>query len=102
MLLVNSRVNFDEAIGLLGRPLTTQALSHVLKRLQSDPCWNDIRRAIIAVADYLHNHPCPIDYQRRRTLDYTALLPEAAWRDICAAARIICTDTSLHLTQSHL
>ena len=102
MLLVNSRVSFDEAIGLLGRPLTTQALSHVLKRLQSDPCWNDIRRAIIEVADYLHNHPCPIDYQRRRTLDYTALLPEAAWRDICAAARIICTDTSLHLTQSHL
>lgn len=102
MLLVNSRVSFDEAISLLGRPLTTQALSHVLKRLQSDPCWNDIRRAIIAVADYLHNHTCPIDYQRRRTLDYTALLPEAAWRDICAAARIICTDTSLHLTQSHL
>ena len=102
MLLVNSRVSFDEAIGLLGRPLTVQALSHVLKRLQSDPCWNDIRRAIIAVADYLHTHTCPIDYQRRRTLDYTALLPEAAWRDICAAARIICTDTSLHLTQSHL
>ena len=102
ILLVNSRVSFDEAIGLLGRPLTTQALSHVLKRLQSDPCWNDIRRAIIALADYLHNHPCPIDYQRRRTLDYTALLPEAAWRDICAAARIVCTDTSLHLTQSHL
>ena len=102
MLLVNSRLSFDEAIGLLGRPLTTQALSHVLKRLQSDPCWNDIRRAIIALADYLHNHTCPIDYQRRRTLDYTALLPEAAWRDICAAARIICTDTSLHLTQSHL
>ena len=73
-----------------------------MKRLQSDPCWNDIRRAIIALADYLHNHTCPIDYQRRRTLDYTALLPEATWRDICAAARIICTDTSLHLTQSHL
>jgi hypothetical protein len=101
-LLVNSRVSFDEAIGLLGRPLTTHALSHVLKRLQSDPCWNDIRRAIIAVADYLHNHSCPIDYQRRRTLDYTALLPEAAWRDICSAARIVCSDTSLHLTQSHL
>jgi hypothetical protein len=60
------------------------------------------RRIYAVVADYLHNHTCPIDYQRRRTLDYTALLPEAAWRDICAAARIICTDTSLHLTQSHL
>ena len=50
MLLVNSRVSFDEAIGLRGRHLTTQALSHVLKRLQSNPCWNDIRRAIIALA----------------------------------------------------
>ena len=82
MLLVNSRISFDEAVGLLGRPLNNQALSHVLKRLQSDPCWNDIRRAIINVADYLHNHPCPIDYQRRRTLDYTALLPEAAWQTL--------------------
>ena len=34
---------------------------------------------LIAVADYLQYHHCPIDYQRRRTLYYTALLPEAAW-----------------------
>ena len=51
ILLVNSRVSFDEAIGLLGRPLNNQALSHVLRRLRSDPCWDDIRRAVIVVAD---------------------------------------------------
>jgi hypothetical protein len=102
VLLVSSRVSFDEAIGLLGRHLNTQALSHVLRRLQSDPCWNDIRRAIIVVAEYLDTHTCLIDYQRRRTLDYTVLLPEATWRDFCAAARIKCTDNSLHLARTHL
>ena len=81
MLLVNSRVAFDEAVDLLGRHLNDHALSHVLQQLQSDPCWNDIRRAVIDVADYLHTHECPIDYQRRRALDYTAVLPEATWHD---------------------
>ena len=28
-------------------------------------------------------HPPPIDYQRRRHLDYTGLLPETAWSRIC-------------------
>jgi TniQ len=102
LLLVNSRVSFDEAISMLGRPLGTQALSHVLKRLHADPSWNHIRRALIALADHLHTHDCPIDYQRRRALDYTALLPAATWRKICTRARIVRSHTSLHLTQSHL
>ncbi|UNB52868.1 TniQ family protein [Mycolicibacterium sp. YH-1] len=101
-LLVNSRVSYEEAIGLLGGHLTTHALSYVLRRLHSGPCWNDTRRAVIVVADYLHTHDCPIDYQRRRTLDYTALLPAATWRDICAVSRIVCTGASLHLTRAHL
>ena len=102
MLLVNSRVAFDEAVDLLGRHLNDHALSHVLQQLQSDPCWNDIRRAVIDVADYLHTHECPIDYQRRRALDYTAVLPEATWHDFRREARVELSDQDLRIARCHL
>ena len=38
---------------------------------------------MIQLADHLDAHPPPIDYQRRRHLDYTGLLPETAWSRIC-------------------
>ena len=45
--------------------------------------WQQIRSALIRLADHLDAHPPPIDYQRRRHLDYTGLLPETAWSRIC-------------------
>src|SRR5262249_52434694 len=45
--------------------------------------WQQIRLALIRLADHLDAHPAPIDYQRRRQLDYTGLLPETAWSGIC-------------------
>ena len=47
------------------------------------PRWNHIRHAIIGLADYLHSHDCPIDYRRRRTLDYNSLLTPQIWQRIC-------------------
>jgi TniQ/Bacterial regulatory helix-turn-helix protein, lysR family len=102
MLLVNSRVDFDEAVDLLGRHLNEHALSHVLQQLQSDACWNDIRRAVIDVADYLHTHECPINYQRRRALDYTAVLPEATWHDFRREAQVESSDQELRIARCHL
>jgi hypothetical protein len=45
-----------------------------------------VRRTPIAIgrlADYLLDHETPIDYQRRRQLDYRTLLPEGVWAAIC-------------------
>jgi TniQ/Bacterial regulatory helix-turn-helix protein, lysR family len=102
MLLVDARVDFGEVVDLLGRHLNDHALSHVLQQLQSDPCWNDIRRAVIDVADYLHTHECPIDYQRRRALDYTAVLPEATWHDFRRETRVDLSDRDLRIARCHL
>ena len=102
MLLVNARVAFDEAVDLLGRHLNDHALSHVLQQLQSDPCWNDIRRAVIDIADYLHTHKCPIDYQRRRALDYTAVLPETTWNDFRRETQVELSHHDLRIARCHL
>jgi hypothetical protein len=32
------------------------------------------------LAGYLGKHVIPIDYQRRRQLDFTSLLPDAEWQ----------------------
>ena len=45
--------------------------------------WQQIRSALIRLADHLAAHLPTIDCQRRRHLDYTALLPETAWSGIC-------------------
>ena len=39
--------------------------------------------AICTLADWLDEHPAPIDYRRRRALDCEGLLPQQAWAEIC-------------------
>jgi hypothetical protein len=41
------------------------------------------RTALTRLSDYLAAQPAPIDYQRRRALDYENLLPSAEWKRIC-------------------
>lgn len=46
----------------------------------------DALATLCALADYLDEHPAPIDYHRRRTLDGVGLLPEHTWIEICCHA----------------
>ncbi|WP_162145473.1 hypothetical protein [Mycobacteroides abscessus] len=83
LLLVSSRVNLDEAAGLLNVPIEGRAVSRVLQLLERQVEWPSIRTALIGMADYLADTDVPIDYQRRRRSDYSTLLPDTAWRQIC-------------------
>lgn len=83
LMLVNSQIGLPEAVkkvgGLIGQP----ALTHVLQALRDDPHYEGIQLALIRLAAYLDDHEVPIDYGRRRRLDYTALLPESDWIALC-------------------
>jgi hypothetical protein len=83
LLLVNSRLNLDEAAHLIGDPITGPAVSRVLQLLEKHDHWAGIRAALIRMADYLVDHGVPIDYRRRRRLDYSMLLPDKIWARIC-------------------
>lgn len=83
LLLIGSRVNFDEAAGLIDGPIEGHAVSRVLQLLEKQDQWPNIRTALIRMADYLADNDIPIDYQRRRRADYSALLPDTAWTQIC-------------------
>lgn len=83
LLLVNSRLNLDEAASVIDNPIDGQAISRVLQLLEQQHQWPNIRSALIRMADYLFDSDIPIDYDRRRRTDYTELLPDKVWAQIC-------------------
>ncbi|MDD4868277.1 MAG: hypothetical protein PHQ28_14530, partial [Mycobacterium sp.] len=83
LLLVNSRLNLDEAAGVIDSPIEGHAVSRVLQLLEKQDQWPSIRAALIRMADYLADNDIPIDYQRRRHADYSMLLPDKVWAQIC-------------------
>lgn len=103
VLLVNTRLSLTQASEAMGRNLDGHSLSHTLQQLEADPQWNHIRDAIIRLADYLHSHDCPIDYRRRRTLDYNSLLTPQTWQRICGEVNIRSGgDKKARLARCHL
>lgn len=83
LLLVGSRIKLNAAAQLISSPTNGQAVSRVLQLLEKHPQWSDIRSALLRMATYLRDHDVPIDYDRRRRLDYAELLPDEDWAQIC-------------------
>lgn len=81
--LVGTRQPLGVITELLGGAITGRAVSHVWSQMRASDGWQAIQLAVIRLADYLHQHATPIDYRRRRALDYTDLLPDATWQRIC-------------------
>lgn len=64
--------------------------------LRKHPLWVNIATALTRLSDYLADQPSPIDYARRRRLDYRKLLPDNEWDAIFNAAdfgRLDCAHT---------
>jgi hypothetical protein len=83
LLLVSSRLTLDEAAHLIDAAIEGHAVSRVLQLLKNDDHWSDIRAALVRIAEHLINHRPPIDYRRRARLDYSTLLPDETWAQIC-------------------
>lgn len=81
-----SEVKTVAAVYLLGERIAPNALNHRLWVLRTSAYWQSICAALIRLSDYLDGVGAPIDYQRRRNLDYSELLTEASWRQICTQA----------------
>lgn len=83
LLLVDTRTRLRDAAQLLDSPIPGQSVPHVLRKLYQSGHWQHVREALIRLADYLDTTDTPIDYRRRRHLDYSGLLPAAEWARIC-------------------
>jgi hypothetical protein len=85
-LLAGSSVKIVAAAGYLGERVSPNALNHRLWVLRSSAYWQSICAALIRLSDYLDDVGAPIDYQRRRHIDYSALLPEDSWQQMYSQA----------------
>lgn len=83
VLLVGSDLDIAEAAAHLEAKLGRLNAIYLLWRLKESPHWPAIRDALAAVSDHLNDHGAPIDYARRRHLNYLHLLPQDEWDRIC-------------------
>jgi TniQ/Bacterial regulatory helix-turn-helix protein, lysR family len=63
-------------------------VADVVAALHAHPAWPQIAAAIVRIHDRLLSSAPPIDYQRRRHLDYRGLLSRAQWRAVLPLARV--------------
>ncbi|MEU5547788.1 hypothetical protein AB0G85_36555 [Streptomyces sioyaensis] len=82
----------------LGSCLPPDHVALLLHRLKSHPEWPTTDAALTALADHLNRHGSPIDYQRRRRLDYRTLLPEDEWKALSRRAHHFPGDSRKPLT----
>jgi molybdenum-dependent DNA-binding transcriptional regulator ModE len=87
LLLVGTRLNLTGAAELLGSATSCQPISKTVQLLHATSRWQDAAAALIRLAGHLDAHDIPIDYQRRRQLDYRRLLPATQWQRLCRQAR---------------
>ena len=85
LLMPGTRATVKETTSVLGGVTDEITTSRILQLLEAQPHWRDILTALTRVADHLTVHPAPIDYGRRRALDYDRLLPDGEWHQICRA-----------------
>lgn len=82
ILLAGSRTPVPTACALLGSATHERSVSRVLQRLRARADWEQSMAGLIALRDQLEAG-VPVDYARRRALDYAGLLPTDQWRAIC-------------------
>ncbi|WP_338671511.1 hypothetical protein V1460_00795 [Streptomyces sp. SCSIO 30461] len=83
LLIPDSRTSLDQSARLVGDAIDGIEISRLLQELDDLPQWPDIVTALDRLADRLDADDIPIDYGRRRLLDYTGLLPHDRWLEIC-------------------
>jgi hypothetical protein len=82
-VVMSTHLDLDEAAAQLGSLTSPSDTALLLHRLEHDPRWPAAVTALTRLSEYLDTHRSPINYARRRHLDYNCLLPGEEWREIC-------------------
>jgi hypothetical protein len=87
LLIVGTDIKVEDAVALLGCPFAPTNVIAAMYKLSQSPHWQEIRSALYQLSDYLRVHGSPINYRRRRRLNFGKVLPETTWRSICRETR---------------
>lgn len=86
ILVVGSNASVPDTVADLGSVISPLTANRILVQLSRARHWKTISTAVLRLSNYLAEHPAPIDYTRRRAIDYTDLLPPSQWYEICRDA----------------
>jgi hypothetical protein len=84
LLTIGCVMAIPQLEGRLRTTVRAQRVHQAADDLRAHPDWDAIITALLRLHEYLQAHPPPIDYQRRRAMNYEDLLPEAQWMDLVA------------------
>lgn len=98
LLTHSAGLDLSQASALLGSMTPPPDTAILLHRLEHHPRWPAVITALTRLSGHLDAHPSPVDYARRRRLDYHRLLPGQQWAAISHAARIRRGEPSRALT----
>ncbi|HME76950.1 MAG TPA: TniQ family protein [Mycobacterium sp.] len=71
-----------------------QRIAQAANNFRAHPNWEGIITALLRLHEHLQAHKPPIDYQRRRTLNYDHLLSEQQWTHLVAEEGLRTSPTS--------
>ncbi|MBV6701815.1 hypothetical protein KV557_32730 [Kitasatospora aureofaciens] len=86
LALIGPGGSVHEASRRLGACYPPDDTARLLHRLQTHPNWQAAETALSDLAQHLDRVGSPIDYQRRRQLDYRDLLPVPQWQALARRA----------------
>lgn len=84
LLTIGCVMAIPQLEGRLRTTVEAQRIHQAANDLRVHPDWDVIVAALLRLHEYLQADPPPIDYQRRRAMNYEDLLPEAQWMDLVA------------------
>ena len=89
VVFVGTRLTHGSAIKLLDIEAQGRQVSHVMRSLGRNGPEVDTIRAIARLAAFLDETSTPIDFARRRAIDYSGILPRDEWHEICRTANVL-------------
>lgn len=88
VVFTGTRLTHSAALALLDPDAPVRQVTHVMRDLGRSAHDVHTLDAILRLVAFLDTHHVPVDYTRRRALDYTGLLPEPEWRELCRAVGV--------------
>lgn len=88
VVFAGSRLTHDAALHVLDPTAPSRIVTNVMRALGSASSENSTLIALVRLARYLDETEVPIDYDRRRTVDFGCLLSNQTWVHICDMANV--------------
>ena len=88
VVFTGTRLTHSAALALLDPQAPARQVTHVMRDLGRSSHDVGTLHAILRLAAFLDTHDVPVDYARRRALDYSGIPLESQWQEVCRVAGV--------------